>query len=278
MPANLTSTLDEHQQLLEVLPDLIDKEHITIDPGLIIIYYLILYHGCCLPSPSSSGPGGGSETQSAQKQTLHYLQDTYILALRSLPAWQKSAIGTSLDLNVAFMITRVAAEWYDMDLAFQSHSLACRFAEGLGIFSLDADLGPSPDTTRRMCKVPRNDAERRRFWDLVQYDVFLRLMSGRPSAISVPIREWRVNMPYLGSRMMEEAERNAEAAIAFLLCSRLTVEVVGFYQMIDEDVYLQRGLLLERVEEIAGRMQERYDEWSIVRLFSIPFIPLDKMR
>jgi hypothetical protein len=249
MPANMTSGLNGNEKLMELMPDLINQEHVHIDPAIMVLYYVILYHGCCLPCEEMLGwPDPFSYA---------YVESSYMLALRSLTAWQRSSTGSTTDLSAAIMMTRVAVECYDIDLGYQMHKLACEYAEGLNIHRLDAEnenLAPS---------IARTDAERRRFWDLVHYDVYFRLMLNKPSAMSAPMHKWKVNLPYLDTGL--DVGTNTEPAIMFLFCSRLTLEIATFYQILDASGDVDKNALLSQVETICRNTQERYDDWQIVR-------------
>jgi hypothetical protein len=138
------------------------------------------------------------------------------------------------------------------------HKLACEYAERLNIHMLDAD----PEVTIMPSKIARTDAERRRFWDLVQYDVYFRLMLGRPSVIATNIETWRVNLPYLDSGL--ETGMKTEPAIMFLFTARITFEIAAFYKLLDNSEETDKRALLPKVEAICLNMQARYDEWQIV--------------
>jgi hypothetical protein len=248
LPANMNPGCQENADLLRLLPELIDQEYVHVDPGIIAIYFLVLYHGSCL----SHDEAAKSDVQSA-----------YMLALRALPSWQRSAAGSSLDLSVAMMMSRAAIQCYDVYLGYQMHCLACDYAEGLDIQKMDVEevssaLGPG---------ISRTDTERRRFWDLVQYDAYFRLMLNKPSAMSTPMNAWRVDLPYLNSGLAA-----GESAIMFLFSSRLTLELARFFQLLDgsADGDVDQQMLLTEVETLCRNMRERYDEWQIVSLHYKP--------
>lgn len=254
LPGNLAPGCQENANLLKLLPELIDQEYVHIEPGIIVIYFVVLYHGCCL-----------SQDETAKTD----VQSAYMLALRALPAWQRSAVGSSLDLSVAMMMSWAAIQCYDVDLGYQMHCLACDYAEALDIQKLDTGegsfvLGPG---------ISRTDTERRRFWDLIQYDAYFRLMLNKPSAMSTPMNTWRVDLPYLNSELAA-----GEPAIMFLFSSRLTLELARFFQLRDESAEgdVDQQTLLIEVEALCHSMRERYDEWQIVSLRTslVVFAPL----
>jgi hypothetical protein len=151
-------------------------------------------------------------------------------------------------------------EAYDIDLAYQLHKLACEYAERLNLHMLDDD----PDVSITPTNIPRTDAERRRFWDLVQYDIYFRLMLNKPSVITTKIETWRVNLPYLHTGL--DAGTETEPAIMFLFTARLTFEIASFFELLDSSEHDDKRDLLPKVEAICENLQARYDEWQIVSI------------
>jgi len=254
-PGNMIAAVKENEKLFMILPDLLNQEHVHVDPAIILMYYGVLFNACCLPS-SANLP-----SQSASEHT----DRLYQLLLRTLPAWQRTSTGSTTDLSAAFMVTLVAIDYQDFALGHRMHVLACQYAESLKLHMLDSNHG-GPGS-----EIPRTNAERRRFWDIVQYDAYFRLMLDVPSAMKTPMREWRVDLPYLGTGV--DIAENAEMGILFLFCSRITFEFATFFELIDAlpnsgDGTQSRQDLLPQVEHICQRIQNQYEEWQIVRLIS----------
>jgi hypothetical protein len=109
MPASMTSTIKDNRILLEMIPDLIDQEHVQIAPSVMVLYYVLLYHGCCLPDYTG--------VHLTMNNSMVYMERAYLLALRSLPAWQRSAIGSSLDLSTAVLMVIVTSIFMLLHLA-----------------------------------------------------------------------------------------------------------------------------------------------------------------
>ena len=97
MPASFISVLHDHENLFKMLPALVDEVHVHIEPAILVIYYIVLYHGCCLP-PSDILTG------LPDPDSFCYMESTYLLALRTLPSWQRGATGSLLDLTAASMM------------------------------------------------------------------------------------------------------------------------------------------------------------------------------
>lgn len=84
-----------NRKLIELIPDIIGLPHVHLDPAILVVYYGILYHGCGLPV-------SGTDPRNSQE----YMRKLYLGCLRSLPAWQREATGSTTDLMAAiFMVS-----------------------------------------------------------------------------------------------------------------------------------------------------------------------------
>lgn len=110
-------------------------------------------------------------------------------------------------------------------------------------------------------RLSMSDDDRMGMWDLIQLDLFFRLINNKPAAFSSQLDDWRVNMP----RLSEEYPREREEAVptmAFLVRSRITFILIRYFQVLEtlqdeSDVLAAINPLCEEVERI-------FEEWKIV--------------
>lgn len=133
---------------------------------------------------------------------------------------------------------------------------AGELAQGLGIHNIDVDGGMmggvrNPDIS---------DEHRKSFWDLIQVDMFFRLMYNKPPSISG--NAWKVNLPWLDPSSQPPPQ--PDAAMVFLLSSRVTLLLIRFFAMLEEcsgDV----GQMMRKTEDMCREIKVLYDEWNLVR-------------
>lgn len=82
------------REFMELLPDIIGRPHVHVDPVILVIYYCILYNEFALNSGPISLSTDGSE----------YLNVCYLGCLRALQAWQREACGSLADFVAAISV------------------------------------------------------------------------------------------------------------------------------------------------------------------------------
>ena len=100
------------------------------------------------------------------------------------------------------------------------HKLACEYAQTFQMHSLD-----SLEHTSTI-----GDDDRMGMWDLIQLDLFFRLIKNKPAAFSSSLGDWKVNMPSLSVEFLRERDK-AVPTMAFIVRSRLTFILIRYFQM-----------------------------------------------
>ncbi|KAM5355177.1 hypothetical protein ACJ41O_001823 [Fusarium nematophilum] len=240
MPACMfLSTVD--RRLIELLPDIIDLPHIHIDPVILVMYYTILYHGCTLKASNMTST-----------VSIEYIRSTYLGCLRAIPSWEREASGTITDLIAALFITRVAAEWFDYDLAWKMFKHACEYCQVLNLHNLDDDQNVKV-ITENTC-----DNERRGFWEVIQIDLFFRLVLNTPPAITN--NPWKVNLPWLDA---DSPPPHGIQSMAFLASSRISLVIARFFAMLDDPKNTTKSEIMAKTEDLCREVQQIYTEWQL---------------
>ena len=135
------------------------------------------------------------------------------------------------------------------------HKLACDYAQGLHLHILDGDGTCSPSNSSM------SDEDRANMWDLVQLDLFHRLVNNKPPAFHSSLHNWQVNLPWLSSDAPPDRNK-AVPSMAFLARSRMTFVLMSYFQKLEdleENTDALRSILplCEQIEGIS-------EEWEIV--------------
>ncbi|KAH6995897.1 hypothetical protein BKA56DRAFT_627619 [Ilyonectria sp. MPI-CAGE-AT-0026] len=229
-------------KLIEQIPDIIDSPFVHLDAAILVVYYAVLYHGCSLPS-----------TVTNNIHHIKYARQVYLCCLRSLPNWQREATGTTTDFIAAMLTARVSAECFDYDLSWQLFKKACEYAQGLNMHNLDSGEG---FTNSNGSKV---DSDRRGFWELIQVELFFRLLYNKPPTLTESMNSWRVNLPYLSPDCQPDME--TVPTLAFLVSSRITFVLTRFFQLLEDDA--PGGDMLSRIEQLGEEVETLFQEWQM---------------
>ncbi|KAG8667529.1 hypothetical protein FPOAC2_12697 [Fusarium poae] len=231
-----------NRRVLDLLPDIINLPHIHVDPVMLVIYYSIMYHGCSLKASNTNS-----------HDSLTYVNASYLGCLRAIPSWKQEASGTMTDLVAALYVSRVAAEFFDYDLAWGSFKYACEYCQVLNLHKLDSDESSS-FLSEATC-----DNERRGFWEVIQIDLFYRLILNKPPAITN--NPWKVNLPWLD--LDSGAETQPMQTIAFLASSRVSLIIARFFAMLDDPTNSTKTEIVAKTENLCREMQEIFAEWQL---------------
>lgn len=155
----------------------------------------------------------------------------------------------------------MAAEFFDYDLAWRSFKYACEYCQVLNLHKLDSDENNTffSDAT---C-----DDERRGFWEVIQIDLFYRLILNTPPAITN--NPWKVNLPWLD--LDSGTVPQGMQTISFLASSRVTLLIARFFAMLDDPANATKSDIVGKTEDLCREMQEIFAEWQLVssmRFFS----------
>lgn len=241
MPACMFLGLFE-RRVIQMIPDIIDLPHIHVDPVILVIYYTVMYHGCSLKASNISSVVG-----------IDYMNASYLGCLRAIPLWEREASGSITDLLAALCVTRVAAEFFDYDLAWRMFKHACESCQALNLHNLDGD---DADATFLGDKC---DDERRGFWEVIQIDLFFRLVLNTPPAITN--NPWKVNLPWLDADSGPPLQ--GIQSTAFLASSRVSLVIARFFAMLDDPTNTTKSEIMAKTEELCLEMQQIFDEWQL---------------
>ncbi|QPC72436.1 hypothetical protein HYE68_003188 [Fusarium pseudograminearum] len=230
------------RRVLELLPDIINLPHIHVDPVMLVIYYSIMYNGCSLK---------GSNTTSQESFT--YMNASYLGCLRAVPSWEQEATGTITDLIAALYVSRVAADFFDYDIAWRAFKYACEYCQVLNLHKLDSDESNS-FLSEATC-----DNERRGFWEVIQIDLFYRLILNTPPVITN--NPWKVNLPWLD--LDSGTVPHGMQTIAFLASSRVSLVIARFFAMLDDPTNATKTEIVAKTEALCREMQEIFAEWQL---------------
>lgn len=150
----------------------------------------------------------------------------------------------------------ICAESFNFELGWQMYNLACEYVQSLDIQSLDV-YGSSSIGSEGT-----SDGDRKSFWELLQIDLFMRLVQDKPPRITATT--WKVNMPWLNpdSQPQEKVE-----AMLFLCGSRITLILMRFFSMLEEMASDDsRGGLMQETEALCREIQELYTQGRLVSL------------
>ncbi|KAI6760676.1 hypothetical protein HG530_009536 [Fusarium avenaceum] len=231
------------RRIIDILPDIINLPHIHIDPVILVIYYSVLYHGSCLKASNITST-----------DALTYMNASFLGCLRALPSWEREASGTMTDLIAALFTSRMAAEFFDYDLAWRTFKLACQYCQDLNIHKLDSD---ESDVFFSEAKC---DEERRGFWEVIQIDLFYRLILNTPLVITNNI--WKVNLPWLDPN--SESLPQGMQTVAFLASSRVSLVIARFFAMLDDPNNTTRSEIVAKTEDLCREMQQIFTEWQLI--------------
>ncbi|KAL4729019.1 hypothetical protein ACLX1H_003427 [Fusarium chlamydosporum] len=149
--------------------------------------------------------------------------------------------------------SRLAAEFFDYDLAWKSFKYACEYCQVLNLHRLDSDENNSffSDAT---C-----DDERRGFWEVIQIDLFYRLILNTPPAITN--NPWKVNLPWLD--LDSGAVPQGMQTITFLASSRVSLVIARFFAMLDDPANATKTEIVAKTEDLCREMQQIFAEWQL---------------
>ncbi|KAM0563014.1 hypothetical protein ACHAPJ_001857 [Fusarium lateritium] len=184
---------------------------------------------------------------------IGYMNASYLGCLRVIPSWEREASGTMTDLIAALFVTRVAAEFFDYDLAWRTFKMACEYCQGLNLHKLDSD-----DSHTFFCGA-KSDDDRRGFWEVIQIDLFYRLILNTPPAITNNL--WKVNLPWLDSDSGSLPQ--GIQTIAFLASSRVTIVIARFFAMLDDPANTTKHEIVAKTEDLCREMQQIFTEWQL---------------
>ncbi|KAH7303671.1 hypothetical protein B0I35DRAFT_177271 [Stachybotrys elegans] len=232
------------RRLINLLPDLLELDHVQVDACMLLIYYCIILQGCFLDA-------------SNERPDPQIHRHIYLSCLRTIPAWQNEANGSMTDLIAAILMTQTAAEALDFGLSWHMHKQACEYAQNLDLHNLDGT-----DTLNPANKM-MDDADRVNMWNLIQLDMFYRLVNNKPPAFLSALNNWRVNFPWL-SLDSPPTQDEAVPVVVFLARSRITLILISYFQTLDaigkdEDILGIVGPLCLQVEQVY--VEWKIDEW-----------------
>ncbi|KAJ3454559.1 hypothetical protein MRS44_013159 [Fusarium solani] len=228
-------------RLIKMLPDIIDMPHVHLDAGIIVVYHTILYHGCVLPAAF------------VDANDAKYARQIYLCCLRALPNWQREARGTMTDFVAATLMARAAAECFDYEMSWQMYKLACEYATGLNMHKLDSE-DDLPDSDQS-----KVDEDRKGLWELIQLDLFFRLLYNKPPTLTSSMSNWRVNFPWLSAN--SQPNMHAIPTMTFLVGSRITLTLIQFFKLLEEEGH--DAHVLPKVQKLCEDINHLFQDWQL---------------
>jgi hypothetical protein len=149
----------------------------------------------------------------------------------------------------------VAAEFFDYDLAWKMFKHACEYCQTLNLHKLDSD------ENNTFFSEAKCDNERRGFWEVIQIDLFYRLILNTPPVITNDI--WKVNLPWLDPD--SDPLPQGMQTIAFLASSRVSLVIARFFAMLDDPENTTKPEIVAKTEDLCREMQQIFTEWQLVR-------------
>ncbi|KAL3476698.1 hypothetical protein BJX99DRAFT_227547 [Aspergillus californicus] len=232
------------QQFLKAMPLIIDSPHVRIDPAMRIIYHSAMYLG------QSIG------TEADQRMSTQ----TYYKCLQSVPEWQESAQGTSLDLLAATLTAWLAINNFDYHLAWEFHSESCRFGDLLGIHDVDSLPLGTPD------EESDKEFKRRAHWYLVEMDLLFRLWYDKPTALKCPAAQ--VKLPLIFAPQTKQPK--PYESIIFIVWSRVLFVLLDYLECDDTLTVDQRDI---KIDNCCNQLRELIDDWDLLSVARSPKIP-----
>ncbi len=145
-------------------------------------------------------------------------------------------------------------------------SQACDLAQSLNLHNLDAfDAEGVPSTKLR------SDEDRRGFWQLIQCDVYFRLLLNKPPSITATA--WKVNLPSID---VDGSDPLAIPTMCFLVSSRVTIVIISFFAIL-EDKYIGKEARIAKTEELCREIDNILTEWQLVSRKFDPFSPKQRV-
>lgn len=236
-----TSLLDA--EFMMSLSDVIDSNHVQVDPTARLIYFNLVFHGSVI---------GESKLQSTAR-------GLYLRCLQAIPTWQASATGSLLDLIAMALTTFTTAISFDFNLAWKFHKQSCLYAKQLGLHRLDvlASVG-----------VNQKDLNNQRLgvWGLVLTDLFFRFFTGRESGISKDVSVSHVALPRISDPTCQRPK--AAHTIIQTIWARITFIAKEFFEHYDRIANMEGGKasqdFQDKVNALCDEIEEMFDDWQLV--------------
>lgn len=172
---------------------------------------------------------------------------------------RSTIFGTSplgLGLAQADVQTRVAYQFFDEELSWKMFRHACEYCEILNLHRLDsADV--SWDDEDDICDC---DGDRKGFWEVLQIDLYFRLIMNKPPIISV--KSWKVNLPWLDSN--SQPPPDGIQAAAFLASSRVTLVIIRFFALLEDPENDTKAEITAKTESLCREVLEIFEQWQLV--------------
>lgn len=153
--------------------------------------------------------------------------------------------------------SRVSADFFDLDIFWKVTRLAGEYSMALNLHNLDSPDASNPVAERI------SGGDRKGLWELMEIDLFFRLLFDRPPNLPVDIEGWRVNLPWLSAG--PEAQVDAESTACYLVDSRTTFVMAKFFKLLEAPAVLDGSKLLEETEALCLEIENAFQEWDLVR-------------
>ncbi|KAJ5302214.1 hypothetical protein N7508_007077 [Penicillium antarcticum] len=234
------------------IPDLLDNPHVQLDYTSQIIYHTIRLQGIILdPRP--------------YKDNGSLIRHLYRKCLALSDFWLENIQNAYPDLFVAVLMTSMALEACDSDVAWKMLGHACKIAKALGYFSVDGNPegtdGQPPLTERLNINEIETDKNRKRFefWHLLRTDCLFRLSFGKPTLM--PAGSWKVNFPDPTITGIDD-EGSRFIQIHFLASMRQALVVLKYLDWMDLAPDLDPVLHDATIDSFLQEVQLIMSDWN----------------
>lgn len=151
---------------------------------------------------------------------------------------------------------------FDYDLVWKMHQNTSDFARSLNLHNVDGgDYAGINDCAR-------SDEDRKGFWQLIQIDLYIRLLLDKPATLTADV--WKVNLPWLDAS--SQPPPDGAPATAFLINSRITIILIRFFALLEETGPRSKDELRHRTKDLCQEIQQLFIDWQTASSNTAPFL------
>lgn len=104
------------------------------------------------------------------------------------------------------------------------------------------------------------DKDRKGVWELINLDLFFRLLFNKPPIITASLEDWKVNLPQLSVDVVNQAV----PTVVFLFNSRISFIVLRFFQIVEDEKGGDISHRLPEIETLCQEIEDLVSEWDLV--------------
>ncbi|KAI8936434.1 hypothetical protein NX059_006841 [Plenodomus lindquistii] len=239
-------------KLLMTLPNIVDSPFISIEPGILVMYYTALYYGL----QHRHGPGDVVTGKA------------YMRVLDTVPAWLGAATNSVLDGHTAALIAWTCINNHDYQLSWKFHCKSCQFLKMKGIDKLDTLPAQTFEEENQ------RDSLRFLYWHVLSTDSLFRLFYDKPT-----VMRWSPNKvrppALLRAGNLHPSRWTTTVAVVWIRYTHLVAETINW---IDSNApHKDIDALGRKVDTLCVQLEALMEEWSLEQLVNTADTP-DKLR